>query len=368
MNILFLNSIHEGIWGGGEKWMITTAKGLRDKNHTIWIGGRPDSKFLVKAADLGFSTFPLKIGSDFSIPAILRLAKFFSGNKIDFVLVNFTKEAKLAGLAAKISGNPLVVPMHGLPILTDKWMDRIIFTNLIEGIIVNTSAFKNQYVTYDWVDEDYVRVIHNGLEVDIPVNFVKQQTRKQFNLPQTFPVIGIFGRLTKQKQHHLFLEAARKILDKLPEATFLIVGEGPEKEQIEKYSKELGISDHVHLLGMQKEIFKLYHYCDLVLLTSAYEGIPNVVIESMLIETPLVAFDVGGVVDAIPNRDLGIVVPQGDTQQMAEEAISLLNDKNRLKTIGQKARLFVQEKFPMQKMVDETDEYIKGLVHKRSTK
>ncbi|MEE9118966.1 MAG: glycosyltransferase, partial [Calditrichia bacterium] len=126
MNILFLNSIHEGIWGGGEKWMITTAKGLRDKNHRIWVGGRVDSKFLEKAADLGFSTFPLKIGSDFSIPAILRLAKFFSGNKIDFVLVNFTKEAKLAGLAAKISGNPLVVSKHGLPILTDKWMDRII--------------------------------------------------------------------------------------------------------------------------------------------------------------------------------------------------------------------------------------------------
>jgi glycosyltransferase involved in cell wall biosynthesis len=368
MNILFLNSIHEEIWGGGEKWMTTTAEGLRDKNHTIWIGGRKGSIFLTKASNLGFSTFPIKFGSDFSIPAILKLAKFFSGKKIDFVLVNFTKEAKLTGLAAKISSNPLVVPMHGLPILTDKWMDRIIFTNLIEGIIVNTSAFKNQYVTYDWVDDDYVRVIHNGLEVNIPVNFVKQQTQKQFSLPRTYPVIGIFGRLTKQKQHHLFLEAARKILDKLPDAAFLIVGEGPEREQIEKYSKKLGIDEHVHLLGMQKEVYKLYHYCDLVLLTSAYEGIPNVLIESMLMETPLVAFDVGGVVDAIPNRDLGIVVPQGDTQKMAEEAVFLLDDENRLKATGQKARLSVQEKFPMQKMVDETDEYIKELVHKRSTK
>ena len=132
-NICFFNSCKA--WGGGEKWMITTAAGLRDKNHSIWIGGRPDSKFLSKATDLGFSTFPIQFGSDFSLPAILKLAGFISKNKIDFVLVNFTKEAKIAGLAAKLSGNPLVVPMHGLPILTDKWKDRFVFTNFIDGII-----------------------------------------------------------------------------------------------------------------------------------------------------------------------------------------------------------------------------------------
>ena len=271
-------------------------------------------------------------------------------------------------MAAKISGNPLIVPMHGLPILSNKWMDRIIFTNLIEGIIVITPALKNQYLTYDWVDNDYVRVIHNCLEVDFPVDFDKEQTQKQFGLPWTYPVIGIFGRLTTQKQHHLFLEAARIILDKMPKAEFLVVGEGPEREHIEKYSKELGISEHIHLLGMQKEVFKLYHYCDLVLLSSAYEGKPYVIIESMLMETPVVAFDVGGVVDAIPSGDIGIVVPQGDTQKMAEEAVSLLNDEYRLKIMGQKARLFVQDNFPMQKMVDETDLYIKELVNKRKSK
>jgi glycosyltransferase involved in cell wall biosynthesis len=348
--------------------MITTAEGLRDKNHTIWIGGRPGSQLLSKASDLGFTIFPIKFGSDFSLPAILKLAIYISKNNIDFILVNFTKEAKIAALAKKISGNPIVVPMHGLPILTDKSIDKFIFTNFIDGIIVNTSAFKKQYVTYDWVDEDYVRVIHNGLEVDIPFEFDRQQTKNQFNLPGKFPVIGIFGRLTTQKQHHLFLEAASKILIKLPDAEFLVVGEGPEKEHIQRYSEELKIAKQIHLLGMQKEVFKLYHYCDLVLLTSAYEGIPNVVIESMLMKTPLVAFDVGGVIDAIPNKELGVVVSQGDTQGMAEEAIRLLKDRKRLTNMGENARKFVWENFPMQKMVDKTDQYINELVIRRKYK
>ena len=257
MNILVLNSIHEDIWGGGEKKMINTAVGLREKNHKIWIGGRPNSIFLSRSAKLGLSTFPLKFGSDFSLFSIQRIANFFFKNKIDIALVNFTKEAKLAGLAAKISVNPPVVAMHGLPILTDKWIDKFIFTNFIEGIIVNTSAFKKQYMTYEWINDDYVRVIHNGLEVDVPIEFDKNQTRNQFSLPNTFPVIGFFGRLTKQKQLHLFLDAAKRILNNAHQVEFLIVGEGPEREHIAKYSMELGISERIHMLGMQHEVFKL---------------------------------------------------------------------------------------------------------------
>lgn len=347
--------------------MINTAIGLCEKKHKIWIGGRPNSLFLSRSVKLGLSTFPLKFGSDFSLFSILRIANFFFKNKIDIALVNFTKEAKLAGLAAKISTNPPVVAMHGLPILTDKWIDKFIFTNFIEGIIVNTSAFKRQYMTYEWVDDDYVRVIHNGLEVDIPNEFDKNQTRSQFGLPKTFPVIGFFGRLTKQKQLHLFLDAAKKILNSISHAEFLIIGEGPERELIAKYSIALGISEHIHMLGMQHEVFKLYDYCDLVLLTSAYEGIPNVVIESMLMQTPVVAFDVGGVKDAIPNQELGIVVPQGDTEKMADEVISLITDENRLKIMGKKARLFVQENFPMQKMIDQVDLYMRELIDKRKS-
>jgi glycosyltransferase involved in cell wall biosynthesis len=367
MNILFLNSIHKQIWGGGEKWMVTTAAGLRDKGHTVYFSGRQGSKFLEKAAALHFETFPLKMGSDYSLLVILKLAKLFSSQKIDIALVNFTKEAKMAGVAAKISNKPLVIPMHGLPILTDKFVDKFFFTNFIDGIIVNTHAFKKQYVTYDWVDDDYVKVIHNGLEVDIPVNFDKEATRKHFNLPPEYPTIGIFGRLTTQKQHHFFLDTAKLILQSFPRASFILVGEGPQREAIGNYSRELGISDQVYLLGMQKEVFELYHYCDLVLLTSAYEGIPNVVIESMLMETPLVAFDVGGVTDAIPNDQLGIVVPHADTRLLAVKAIELLQNEKRRIEMGRAARQFVQAQFPMSKMVDQTDQYIKELVSNRKS-
>ena len=113
MNILVLNSIHKEIWGGGEKWMTTTAAGLRDKGHQVTVAGRQDSQFLKKASELGLAIFPVKIGGDFSLPVILKLAKFFKKYKIDIALVAFNKDVKLAGLAARISNNPVIIPMHG---------------------------------------------------------------------------------------------------------------------------------------------------------------------------------------------------------------------------------------------------------------
>ena len=360
MNILVLNSIHKEIWGGGEKWMTTTAAGLRDKGHQVTVAGRQDSQFLKKASELGLAIFPVKIGGDFSLPVILKLAKFYKQNKIDLVLLAFNKDAKLAGLAAKISNSPKIIPMHGLPILTDKWIDKLVAKYLIDGIIVNATAFKRQYVSYGWIDPDLVHVINNGLETDIPLRDDKEAVRQKYKLPESRPVVGIFGRLHGQKQHNYFLDVAKNILEEIPKAIFLIIGEGEDRSIIEKYIEKLKIENSVYLLGMQKEVFELYSFCNLVLLTSSNEGIPNVIIESMLMATPVIGFDVGGMSEAIPDREVGIVVPPNDTALMSREALELLNDEKRRKKMGMAARQFVQEKFPMQKMIDATDNYIKS--------
>ncbi len=362
MNILIFNSIHKEIWGGGEKWMTTTAAGLRDKGHTITVAGRPESKFLEKAADLGLATIPIKIGGDLLPTPVLKLSAIYKSHKIDVVLLAFNKDAKIAGLAGRISTRPIIVPMHGLPILTDKVVDKFIVKYLIDGIIVNATAFKNQYVSYGWVNPDLVRVINNGLETDVPLPDNKEEVRKKYNLPENRPVIGIFGRLHNQKQHHYFLEAAKSIHEKIPDALFLIVGEGEDQQKIEDYIKRLKIEDSVFLLGMQRDVFELYHFCDLVLLTSSSEGIPNVVIESMLMATPVVGFDVGGVSEAIVNREVGIVVPPDAVIQMTDETLALLGDDKRRKEMGSAARKLVQEKFPMQKMIDATETYIQSFL------
>ena len=364
MNILVFSSIHKDIWGGGEKWMTTTAAGLRDKGHQVTVAGRPDSIFLQKSSDMNLPTIPVTIGGDLLPSPIFKLAAIYRRLKIDVVLLAFNKDAKIAGMAAWFSRKPIRIPMHGLPILTDKAIDRFIVNHWVDGIIVNATAFKRQYLAYGWVKPEMVHVINNGLETDVALIDNRPEVRHKYNLPENRPVVGIFGRLHKQKQHHYFLEAAEKILKQIPGALFLIIGEGEERVKIENLIKELKIEDSVYLLGMQKEVFELYSYCDLVLLTSSSEGIPNVVIESMLMATPVVAFDVGGVAEAIKDRSVGIVVPANDVTRLANEALALLADDKRRLEMGKAARKLVQEKFPMQKMIDATETYIASLLNR----
>lgn len=361
MNIFFMNSVGINSWGGGEKWMLTTAIGLRDRGHRIYFCGQKGSLFLDKCLQSGFETFPLKIKSDISIPNIVRLAGFFRQHEVDAVIANFNKEVRLAGIAGYFGGKPVVVARNGLAILPNKAIYKYTYQLLADGMITNTGAIKNKYLGYGWLPEDFIRVIHNGIHMAGEAPLDGAALREKLNLPDQRPVLGIFGRLVPQKQHTVFLEVAARLLAEWPTAIFLIVGDGPLKDDICKYAAELGILDSVYLVGFRERVSDLYAYCDVVLLTSVVEGLPNVVIEAMLAGCPVVAFDVGGVPELICSEKTGRVVPPNDIVLMCEKTSDLLASPAERAAIGQAARKFIQDHFSLEKMVDEVELYLREL-------
>ncbi len=361
MNILFMNSISQDTWGGGEKWMLTAAVGLRERGHSIFFAGRKGSLFLQRCSEDNFPVLSLVIGSDFSPRVIGKLIGFIKKNGISAIVANFNKDVRLAGLAAKFAGNPILVARNGLPILHNNWRYRFTYKWLVNGIITNTQAIKHRYLKYGWLKDDFIRVIPNGISPFIPADIDVQALREQFRLPKQHPVIGIFGRLIKQKQHTIFLEVAKNILQEWPEAVFLIVGDGPLRDEIRQYAYELKILDNIYMLGRQKQVIGLYALCDIVLLTSEEEGLPNVVLESMLMGKPVVAFDVGGVGELIESEKTGIIVPPNDIYLMTQKTKELLLSPEMRTAIGHEAQLFVQRNFTLKKMIDQIESYLTAL-------
>lgn len=365
MNIFFMNSMSVNNWGGGEKWMLMSAMGLRERGHQIFFGGRENSVFLQKCREEGFPVFPLKIGSDFGIINIIKLARFFKEHHIDTVVANYNKDIRLTGLASWFSGNPILVARSGLAILPNNWRYRLTYKFLVDGIMTNTMAIKQKYLSYQWLDSDYIRVIYNGIATNIPVDFDKQAIQNKFDLPDQRPVIGIFGRLVNQKQHTVFLEVAKNISKELPKAIFLIVGDGPLRKDIQQYAFDLGILDSLYLIGFQKDVDELYAYCDLILLTSEVEGLPNVVIEAMLAGKPVVAFDVGGVKELIRSEKTGTAVPPNDIFLMTQQSLKLLKSPELRISVGKEAREFILENFSLDTMISEIELYFNELHHQQ---
>lgn len=361
MNIFFMNSVAQETWGGVEKWMLVAARGLAGRGHRIVVCARPESLFVQRSREAGLEVLPLKIGSDFGLVNIYKLAAFFRRNDIQAVVANLNKDVRLAGLAGKFSTRPVVLARAGLAILPDNWTYRLTFRWLADGIITNTRSIREQYLSYGWLPGDFVRVIHNGIDIHLPAPSAREKVRERHNLPGREPVIGIFGRLVRQKQHTLFLDVFKNILKEFPEAVALIAGDGSCREEIQKYAFDLGILDSIYMLGFQKDVWDLYHYCDVVLMTSEVEGLPNVVMEAMLAGRPVVAFNVGGVDELIEDGVTGFSVPPNDIFLMTQRTLELLLSPDLRESIGRRARDFVEQNFSLEKMLDQVELYLKDL-------
>lgn len=368
MNVFYMNSVRQTTWGGVEKWMLLSAGGLQSGGHRIFAGARPDSIFIKRCAAAGFETFPLKIGIDFGPVNVARMAAIFRKYKIDAIVANLNKDVRMAGIAAWLAGNPPLVARAGLAILPDNAKYRLTYKHLADGIVTNTAAIKNKYLEYSWLQDDFIKVIYNGIDTSISVDYSPADVRRKFDLPIGKKLISLFGRMVPQKQHHLFLQVAKNILGSHPDTHFLIVGDGPLKNEISSKVADLGISENVHIIGFQENIIPLQVASDIVLLTSSDEGMPNVVMEAMLSAKPIVAFNVGGVRELLPDDRYGKVVGADDVSAMTRETIALLEDEATCNTLGEQAQVRIRTNFSLEKMVNDFEAYLKLLIKQKAGK
>ena len=170
------------------------------------------------------------------------------------------------------------------------------------------------------VAADRVRTLANGVDLE---RFDASRTRDlRAELGLSGPLIASVGHLIEGKGHHIAIEA----LTRLDRASLVIVGDGPDRQKLEQLANSLGIASRVRFLGLvpQDELPGIYGNCDLTVLASAHEGMPNVVLESIACGTPVVATDVGGVREVLTVPEAGCLMRARTAESLAECAESVL--------------------------------------------
>jgi len=371
MRVLFLNTIGRQVWGGGEKWMLAAADGLRRRGHAVSLAGRSRGQLLVRGEERGFPVLPLTIRGDLNVWAAVRLRGLFRREAIEIVVANFNRDVRLAGLARGFGRRPLIVARNGLPILHDNWRYRATYRRLVAGIVTNAEAIRRRYLSYGWIPEDFVTVIPNGIDpraagaqANVPNagdgEAACRDLRARLDLPPGVPVVGIFGRLVPQKRHDLFLEAARHVAATHPETRFLVVGDGPGREAVIARAGALGLSERLRMAGFQRDVFPYLACCDVIALSSDDEGLPNAAMEAMLAGRCVVAFAVGGVPELL-GADGGILVRPGDAEALGREIAKLIGDEPRRRALGERARERILREFTLDRMVERFEAYLLDL-------
>jgi glycosyltransferase involved in cell wall biosynthesis len=220
---------------------------------------------------------------------------------------------------------------------------RAISNRLTSHIIAVSFSIRNFLCQEENVSADKISVVRNSVDLNLfsPQNGLgtRQKMRKKWDLPAGALIVGGVGRLEQQKNFSLFLEVAAEVSAQLPQAMFVIAGEGRDRSLLEDLSRKLGIEKKVRFPGFVKEMPEFYQSLDLLLLTSDFEGTPLTVLEALAMGLPVVASKVDGSAEILEDGNDAFLVPPKDKELFVHKVCQLLADRDlaqRMALTGQK--------------------------------
>jgi glycosyltransferase involved in cell wall biosynthesis len=320
----------KGVIGGAEKLALNIAKQqlLKGNIVSIWLlfDGGP---ILQEAEKEGINTKALNLKSSFNIHGFLKFSKEIKAFAPDIVHVHLASIAILYLKVMKCKFG-IVLHQHDLGLRNAGIIKKILFT--ICKDVPDQYIGVSQYVV-NLIEEDYaiaknkINLVYNGIDLSCFKTAMPSRSdylRQELDLDDNIRIVGGVGRMVVQKGFDYFLKCARIIKDSYPDTYFVLVGDGPERNNIERLAKELGLNSCSSFLGMRNDVPDLISGFDIFLMTSRVETFGIVVIEALASGVPVVSFEVGGIPEILESG-LGITVCAGDFQSLAKHTIDLLN-------------------------------------------
>lgn len=221
----------------------------------------------------------------------------------------------------------------------------------------NSYAGAASYAEWLKISEKDISVIHNGFDFDDREKATLGRERPDWSgLPFIAKRVHVGGimRFGIEKRPMLWIETCEEILKIQGEGNFVIMGGGAEFDKCVDYVGARGLSEHFHFTGVVENPEVYLKKVDVLLLTSAVEGLPNVVIEAQSFGVPVVATDVGGVSECIDYGRTGFYRKTDDPHLLALEIVELLNNAEKRLAFGDAAQTFVRDKFGLKRMIAQT--------------
>jgi glycosyltransferase involved in cell wall biosynthesis len=286
---------------------------------------------------------------------VARMASLMRERQIDAVITVGAGDKMFWGrLAAAWTGVPVVLSA----IHSTGWPDRIervnrLLTPLTDAFIAVAASHGRYLVDVERLPKNKVIVIPNGVDVRrfqfSPSS--RRAIRAELGIDAPAPVVGIVAALRPEKNVGLFLRAARRVSERVPAARFLIVGEGPKRQDLQQQAARAGLQQRVHFLGCRHDVPELLSAMDVFALTSQNEANPVSILEAMACQIPVAATNVGSVSETVQPGITGWLIDPDDDAATAAAWLRLLDDPATARRMGRQGREQVAAHWSVTQMV-----------------
>ncbi|HYT75504.1 MAG TPA: glycosyltransferase family 4 protein [Vicinamibacterales bacterium] len=362
-------------WRGGQNQVLLTVLGLRALGHRSMLVAHAAGELRQRAQE-GLELIPLAPKMEMDLSAAWRLSRLIKQLRPDIVHAHDPHGVAMAALALSMStggsrpfdklrvassrvegrsapANPPLVAARRVDFhMKDNALSRWKYRQ-VDCFICASEAIRRMVVA-DGVPEARAVTVHEGIDVGHVEAAPAADLHAELWLPHHAPIVGNVAALVPHKGQRHLIEAAAIVVTRVPDARFVIAGEGDLRAALERQIKDHHLEKHVFLAGFRPDVLSVHKAFDVFVMSSLTEGLGTSLLDAMACAKPVVGTTAGGIPEVIVDGTTGLLVPPRDHEAMAGAIVRLLSDDGMRRAMGAAGHARVRERFSAERMVEDT--------------
>ena len=343
-------------WRGGQHQVLLTVTGLCEMGHPAVLVAQGSGE-LTKRTTEGLRTVALNPSGEFDLQAGWQLYRILRSIEPEVVHVHDPMGLALMAMALKfqprLAPRPLIVASRRVDFHLKKnafsrWKYRHI------DVFIAVSSVIARMLAEDGIPADRIEVVHDGVPIGTIDKTPAADVHKELWLPHGAPIIGNVAALVPHKGQKDLIAAAARVVRAVPDARFVILGEGELRPTLEQQVRSLGLERHVFLPGFRPDALSLQKSFDIFVMSSITEGLGSAMLDALACGTPVVGTYAGGIPEAIEHGRTGLLVKPHHPNDLAAAIVRLLKDPALRARLGAAGRAHVETAFSVERMVEGT--------------
>ncbi len=340
-------------WRGGQGQVMHLALGLAARGHTSVVVARPGSAIASRMEAARIPVHRIEMRGEADLAAMMRLVRLLREEHPDIVHMHTARAHTLGAVASVLSGIGRRVVSRRVVFPIGRFSARLKYAPGTACFIAISHAVADTLVAAG-VDRGRVTVVPSAVDVESLEDADGAAVRASFGIGRSTPTVGTVAHFSREKGLDTLVRAWRDVTVRVPDARLILIGEGEEKQRLEREASAHVVSDSIIFAGFREDVADCISAFDVFAQPSLSEGLGSSILMAMALGRPIVATDVGGIPELVTPDETGMLVPVGDPGLLAGAIVELLERpelRDRLSGAGRQRAL---EHYTVDAMVDGT--------------